>query len=107
MIEPSNRFRGEVGPQSGHWLTARVIVASVLTAALLVVCARGLGAAGRMRGRHWLELGALALPIVVSPYVFTSGVWLLPDNAGWALALIVVLNCVRSRQTPGTLMFSG
>lgn len=33
----------------------------------------------------------LALPACASPYVFASGTHLLPDNAGWALVLAVML----------------
>ncbi len=80
------------------------IVASVFTVALLVVFAGALGRAGARRERNWLELGALALPVAACPYVFTSGVWLLPDNAGWALALLTVLHFLRNPRRAGTLI---
>ena len=83
------------------------VAAALFTVGLLALLARMICRAGQDRGRTWLELAALALPVVASPYVFTSGVWLLPDNAGWLLALIVVMTSVRSRQTSNTLMFGG
>ena len=70
------------------------IAASGFTIALLLVFGRAVGRAGMKDGRSWLELVALALPFVASPYVFTSGVWLLPENAGWWLALLVLLPCL-------------
>lgn len=82
-------------------------VASLITVGLLVLLARMMARAGEERGRSWIELATLALPVIASPYVFTSGVWLLPDNAGWLLALTVVMTSVRLRQTSGTLMFGG
>jgi hypothetical protein len=83
------------------------IVAAVFTVALLLVFARALGAAGARQGRNWLELTALALPLVACPYVFTSGVWLLPENAGWLLALLTVLACLKERMSGRTLAGCG
>ena len=58
------------------------IVASVFTVALLVAFGRLLAMMAAGRERSGWELAALALPFAASPYVFTSGVWLLPDNSG-------------------------
>jgi hypothetical protein len=66
------------------------ISASVFTLGLLGLCGWLIGRAGALRGWRWRELAALGLPIVASPYVFTSGVWLLPDNAGWLVVVAVL-----------------
>jgi len=79
------------------------IVASVFTLGLLPVFGRTLARAGATRGQQTLSLTALALPVVCSPYVFTPGVWLLPDNAGWLLALGVLLPVVRRPVTGRSL----
>ncbi len=73
------------------------ITASAFTLALLLVFGRAVGRAGQSRGRTWIELIVLALPFATSTYVFTSGVWLLPENAGWWLALLVALPCLCGR----------
>lgn len=83
------------------------VVAALITLGLLFLLARVISRTGHDRSRTWLELAALALPCITSPYVFTSGVWLLPDNAGWLLAMIVVITSMRYRQTSSTLMFGG
>ncbi len=83
------------------------VVAALMTVGLFLLLARMMSRAGLDRCRTWLELATLALPCVASPYVFTSGVWLLPDNAGWLLAMIVVMTSMRYRQTSSTLMFGG
>lgn len=67
------------------------IVASVFTVLLVWVTATAAVRFGARRGWSWWQIGALVLPVVWSPYVFTAGVWLLPDNAGWLLALLVLL----------------
>jgi len=63
------------------------IAASLFTVALLVIFGKALAMMAAGRERNGWELTALALPFAASPYVFTSGVWLLPDNAGWLLVL--------------------
>lgn len=65
-------------------------VGSLFTVALLVV----LGLACRSAGRAAL---LLVLPAAASMYVFYSGVWLLPDNAGWLGVLGVLLLALRGR----------
>jgi hypothetical protein len=75
------------------------VAAGAFTIALLVVFGRSLARAGDRAGRSPLELVALAIPLVASPYVFTSGVWLLPDNAGWLLALLALWPCFHGPMT--------
>jgi len=65
-------------------------VGSLFTVALLVV----LGLACRSAGRAAL---LLVMPAAASMYVFYSGVWLLPDNAGWLGVLGVLLLALRRR----------
>lgn len=55
---------------------------------------------------------ALALPLGCSMYVFQSGAWLLPDNAGWLLALCVCLLVLRAvsphaRAREGLILLAG
>jgi hypothetical protein len=71
--------------------TGLQVAASVFTILLLWVVTTAVLQAGSRRGRASWELAALVLPVVASPYVFTSGVWLLPDNAGWLLVMLVLL----------------
>lgn len=63
------------------------LAAASFTAALLGllawICARISAAAGRS--------AILTLPMVASIYVFFPGVWLLPDNLGWLLVLVMGL----------------
>lgn len=54
----------------------------------------------------------LALPLGCSMYVFQSGAWLLPDNAGWLLALITCLLVLRAvsphaRAREGLILLAG
>jgi len=46
---------------------------------------------------------AVSLPVACSMYVFQSGVWLLPDNAGWLGVLLVMVVGLRFRASVGTL----
>lgn len=71
------------------------IAASVFTIALLGAFAWAVSWLGAARRRLRVELLALALPVVASPYVFTPGVWLLPDNAGWLFAAWVLVLSLR------------
>lgn len=76
---------------TGAGPVALQIAASVFTLALLVMFGLAIARAGGERGVGVVQLIALALPVALSPYVFTSGVWLLPDNAGWLLVLLTLL----------------
>ena len=72
---------------------------------------RGLRLAGSLFTAGWLATQAaaaarragagtavaLCLPLVCSPYVFDSGAWVLPDNAGWWAVLCVMLVAFRGR----------
>lgn len=58
-----------------------------------------IGWVGHWLGKQvgWMAL-ALALPIMSSPYIYASGVWLLPDNAGWLgvwAVLVLILSPAR------------
>lgn len=55
---------------------------------------------------------ALALPLACSMYVFQSGAWLLPDNAGWFLSLCACLFVLRAasphaRAREGLILVAG
>lgn len=49
----------------------------------------------------------VCLPLITSMYVFQSGVYLLPDNAGWVCVLGVLLLSLRPRWTTRTAIFAG
>lgn len=71
------------------------VVSACFTAALLYLLA---GAAGRAVGGR---LGfAFSVPVLASIYVFSSGIWLLPDNAGWLGVLLVLLVSLRGDGSP-------
>ncbi len=68
--------------------------------------------APRSRVLSTLLPAALALPLGCSMYVFQSGAWLLPDNAGWFLALCVCLLVHRAvsphaRAREGLILLAG
>ncbi len=46
--------------------------------------------------RSGLAMGA-CIAVAASPYVFDAGVWLLPDNLGWSLVLVMLLLSLRPR----------
>jgi hypothetical protein len=46
---------------------------------------------------EWKTALACCLPVACSPYVFQSGVWVLPDNAGWWGVLAVMLTALSPR----------
>ncbi|MEM1109456.1 MAG: hypothetical protein AAGH99_12290 [Planctomycetota bacterium] len=73
-----------LGPDS-VWLQA---AAAVFTAALLALWGGWLG-----RRLAWPYALCASLPLLTSLYFFPSGVWLLPDNAGWLGGLAVLLLC--------------
>lgn len=64
----------------------------------------GLGCSGD--GRRWMAL-VRCLPVLCSLYVFSAGVWLLPDNAGWWGVLGVVLIALRRRVDAWTYIGGG
>lgn len=62
---------------------------TVAMAGVLVwVCLRELRSAGVKRCAGWRALW-VCMPMLASVYVFLPGVWLLPDNAGWLMVLVV------------------
>lgn len=65
------------------------IAASTFTLAMLVLLAVMLVRRGREAGVGTFALALFALPVVCSMYVFTPGVWLQPDNAGWLGVLAI------------------
>ncbi len=50
---------------------------------------------------------AVCLPMAVSLYVVQSGAWLLPDNLGWWVALVVVMLALRRKFDAWTLLLGG
>lgn len=46
----------------------------------------------------WAGAASLALPLACSLYVFSAGVWLLPDNAGWLGVLGVLALALRAAE---------
>jgi hypothetical protein len=68
------------------------IVASLFTVGLLATFGWSVG----KRVGPWTA-AAVGLPLVCSAYVFSSGVWLLPDNAGWWGVLGMLLVAMRPR----------
>ena len=86
----------------GAGLIGMQIVGSLFTLALLValslVCATASGP------RRALVLMA---PIAISLYVFSAGVWLLPDNAAWLLVLLALVMALRPVVDRWTLIVGG
>jgi hypothetical protein len=79
-----------------RWMTANTValqmLAAVFTVGMLGVFGWMLAREGR-RGGGWVHALVLGVPVVMSQYVFGSGVWLLPDNAGWLAVLAVIAMC--------------
>lgn len=69
-----------------------------LVATLAAWCAR--------RAGMWIALLCCA-PLAVSLYVVSSGVWLLPDNIGWWLAVATMLVALRPRFDASVLALGG
>jgi hypothetical protein len=67
---------------------------SVLLLILLARSVSGLAEAS------WRESLAMCLPFACSPYLLQSGVWLLPDNAGWLLVLCCLALALREPYRP-------
>ena len=99
------------------------LAGSLFTVGLFVVLAWGIGwqgsrwhgspsrEEGLLPGRGLLAgdsgLVVLLLPVLVSMPVFYSGVWMLPDNAGWLGVLAVWLLALRPRFDAVTLIGGG
>lgn len=99
------------------------LIASVLIGLLAAACAGVFlraqtanegpdASAPRSRLLSSLLPAALALTLGCSMYVFQSGAWLLPDNAGWLLALCVCLLVLRAvsphaRAREGLILLAG
>ncbi|MCH7962006.1 MAG: hypothetical protein IIC49_06685, partial [Planctomycetes bacterium] len=60
-----------------------------------------------LEARRWNRAVLLTLPVTASLYVFSSGVWLLPDNAAWWGVLVIVLLALRSDFGITQLLWSG
>jgi hypothetical protein len=71
------------------------IAGSLFTVGLLAT----LGWLVSRRSAPWTAV-ALCLPVVTSLYMFSSGAWLLPDNAGWWGVVVVLAIALDSRLTP-------
>ncbi|HEX4792947.1 MAG TPA: hypothetical protein VH370_04095 [Humisphaera sp.] len=78
------------------------IIGSLFTAGLLITM-------GLYTGRRIETVSALALclPIVCSIYVFSSGVFLLPDNAGWWGVAAAMLIALRPKVDVWTYLLGG
>ncbi len=50
---------------------------------------------------------AVCLPLITSLYIMGSGVWLLPDNAGWWALLCIMLLALRRSQHFGVWVIAG
>ncbi|MEX0876532.1 MAG: hypothetical protein WD114_03640 [Phycisphaerales bacterium] len=81
--------------------TAIQLVASVWTLCLLGVLAWVISR------RAGMAAVVLTLPVIASMYVLFPGIWLLPDNAGWLLVLLIVLLSLRPNPGWGTWMLGG
>ncbi|MFI5379949.1 MAG: hypothetical protein ACHRHE_11675 [Tepidisphaerales bacterium] len=78
------------------------LIASLFTVALLMLLA-----AATARTAGTTRAIALGLPLASSLYVFSSGVWLLPDNAAWLGLLAVLLLAMREPLDGHTLVAAG
>jgi hypothetical protein len=78
--------------------TVNTLITCALLALLATACARRAGPA---------TATLVCLPFLASLYVFTSGVWLLPDNLGWLGVLVVLLLALRDRFEARTLLIAG
>lgn len=83
--------------------TAAIQFAGLLFAVQLVISLTTFGTS-RVGNREGL---ALAAPFAASLYVFVSGAYLLPDNAGWLGVLLVLIVALRERQTWTWLVMGG
>lgn len=75
--------------------TAALQFAGLLFAVRLIISLTTFGTS-RVGNREGF---ALAAPFAASLYVFVSGAYLLPDNAGWLGVLLVLIVALRQRQT--------
>lgn len=78
------------------------LMGSLFTVGLLATLACAL--ARRMPAANAV---ALCLPVVCSVYVFSSGIWLLPDNAAWWCVLGVILVALRNEIDARTYLLGG
>jgi len=78
------------------------LIGSLFTAGLLFTL--GFAVGKRMR---WWEALIVCLPMVCSIYVFSSGAFLLPDNAGWWGVLAVMLIALRPKVDAWTYVLGG
>ncbi len=79
------------GEQTAILQAGSAAIGAMLIGLLAYACAKRIG---RVRAdtfveQSWVFGAALALPLGCSMYVFQSGAWLLPDNAGWLGVLVV------------------
>jgi hypothetical protein len=84
---------GELGMQ---------LVGSLFTLALLATLAT---ACAVMSGPR--RALVLTVPVAVSLYVFSAGVWLLPDNAAWLFVLAILALALRPRVDAWTVVGGG
>lgn len=81
----------------------------VLRAVGLLFTLALLALVGHMAGR-WVRPGvalAMCLPMIASLYIFSSGVWLLPDNIGWLGVVAILLLVLQPRVRETHLAWGG
>ncbi|MFG0284191.1 MAG: hypothetical protein ACF8R7_07185 [Phycisphaerales bacterium JB039] len=102
VMTPGYHLLVALAARLGAGLIGMQIVGSLFTLALLVtlslVCAV---ASGPRRAL------VLMVPFAVSLYVFSAGVWLLPDNAAWLMVLVILALALRPRVDRWTLIGGG
>jgi hypothetical protein len=91
-----------VGRSLGAATPGLRILGALFTGGLLATLAMAAARRGGMAAGI-----ALGLPMVCSIYVFSSGAWLLPDNAGWWGVLGVLLIALRTRVDAWTFAGGG
>jgi hypothetical protein len=77
-------------------------VSLLFTLALLTLLARETA-----RRSAWLDPLTLTLPAACSLYVFSSGAWLLPDNAGWLGVLAILALALNRPASTRALLAAG
>jgi hypothetical protein len=91
-----------IGRAIGQSLTSLRFIGSLFTAGLLATLAWSVGS----RQRFWIAAAA-CLPVLCSIYFFSSGAYLLPDNAGWWGVLAVLLVALRPKVDGWTYVLGG
>jgi hypothetical protein len=92
-----------VASTPGYHLVLSIVARFVSADAVLLRCVGAIFSlllAGTMAwsvGASWRTI-VLAAPLLLSPYVVTSGIWLLPENAAWWLVVVVLALALNPRE---------